>query len=192
MSSNTFNYREQLVSIFWDLDNTISNLYQMGFNIGLEEEWQDFKESIKEGDAIPIDLEYLRAIGHPTLKGIIEMIEILVETRNTLANINQLSEEELVLPEGVYETEVAEDQDGPHAHYLDVWVQGLFGDLINLFEAIWVLAHGTEPPTEMYDRFTENYYEGGLEIESDDENVRFLLDALNRVLFTNGGTEYYA
>ena len=192
MSPDTFNYRNQLISIFFDIDHTIANLFHMGFNIGLEEEWQDLKGSIQEGDPIPADLEYLKAINHVTLPGIIEMIEILVEARNSLSNINQLRDEELLPPELITEefTE-SDEQENRRSHYLDVWIEALFADLLTLFESLWELAHQTQLPDEMYDLFGQMYFEGGLAIESDDHNVCFLLEALNKVLKVNGRTEFY-
>jgi len=196
MTENTYNYREQILSIFLDLDQAVCNLFHMGFNIGLEEEWQDLKEAILGPDAIPVpmDLEYLQAINHPAIAGIIEMIKILAEARNSLENINLLTEDELSSPQQLLEdnkeTEGLKEEIN-RSNYLDHWIEGLYMDFMILFEGIWELEHQAKFPEKMYDAFNEMYFEGTQPFECSDQNTSLVLDALQRAMAVNRLTEFY-
>ena len=66
----------------------------------------------------------------------------------------------------------------------------LYSDLLSIYEALWELAFSEELPDKSYEHFLVRYYEGGLELASNDQNVKVVLDALNEVLLINGDTEY--
>ncbi len=194
MEANSFNYREQLVNIYYILNENVAELYRMAFTIGLEEEWPELKEAYKDGDLLPGHLDYLRLINHVTVPGLIEMIQILAIARESLANINMLTEEELEY-EDVVEDESAgeiEEAGGSNGrHYLDVFMSNIGINLMDFYEAIYVLASDGIYPDD-YDDFLDKYYVGGgIVIDSEDGNVTLLVEALNKVLEVNGRTEYY-
>ncbi|WP_256009781.1 hypothetical protein [Desertivirga xinjiangensis] len=191
MSENEFNYRQQLVELYHLLDDAALDFYSLGFSIGLEEEWQDWKVTLKDGDTLPIDIEIFKSLNHRAIPDIIKMIEILADARESLSNLNSLSEEELEVSDDPDSNNVSEEEHDRYLKtYLDYHKVEIFGDLNRVYEALWELAFSTEPPNELYDDFHENYYTGELQLASDDQNVQVVLEALNKVLVINRGTDY--
>ncbi|WP_207532968.1 hypothetical protein [Desertivirga arenae] len=194
MTTTISNYRKQLIKIYFCLDCAICNLFSMGFSIGLNEEWQDFKPAFDAGVDVEMDFAYLEAIKHPAVPDVIKIIHILLEVSETLVNMNKLTDEELVFPKELISEEGDDDDeedDNEDVDYLDRWLQGIFTDLLSVYEAIWILAHGNNPPMSEYDEFGAKYYDGGLKIDSEDENVKVLMQALNKVLALNGAINYF-
>ncbi|WP_256010308.1 hypothetical protein [Desertivirga xinjiangensis] len=191
---NQSEYRQQLIKMFHLLDYAAHEFYDLGFTIGLEEEWQDWKATLVDGDQLPVDLEILKALNHPAIPGVIRIIEILADARNSIANLNNLSDEELSISEDPdFDTESREQdlERNPYSRsYIEFFMSELHSDLLSIYEALWELAFSEELPDKSYDYFMMRYYEGGLELASDDQNVKVVLEALNEVLLINGQTEY--
>ncbi|WP_207420219.1 hypothetical protein [Desertivirga brevis] len=186
MNTITSNYLKPFIKLHTRLNNTINNLYYMAFSVGLQWEWQELKSEIKNRGWLPLDMAHLKVIEHPAVPGIIQMIEILEEAREKLAENNRVSKEEAKIS-----VEVGPIQDGwlsedySEEENIDMWQQNLFVDLLSIFEACWFMEHDCSPSMSVYDQFGKMYFEGSIEISSENEIVQPLIAALNEVLKVN-------
>mgnify|MGYP003577138810 CR=1 FL=1 len=190
MQENQFNYRQQLIEMYHLLDEAAVDFYSLGFDIGLKKEWQDFEATLESGEGIPIDIEYLKAINHPAIPSIITLVEILWEARDSVETLNNLSNEELALQmEAPAEPPAEPLSEGEIALLSNLYVDAdklhIFDDLGGIYTALWELAFTREAPGEVYFDFSRKYFEGGLELTTEDPNVQLVLEALNKVLLIN-------
>ncbi|WP_256010292.1 hypothetical protein [Desertivirga xinjiangensis] len=200
MKENQLNYRQQLVKLYYLLDEAAFSFYSLGFKFGLENEFQDLNAVWKDDEGIPIDLEYLKVIDHQDIPNIINIVEILWEARDSVESMNKLSKEDLVLlveppVEPLIESDdeplpddepVSEDETAIFSNFHSFFDKLIFfEDLVNIYLALWEIAFSKEAPSEVHRDFARRFFIGGLELNTDDQNVKVVLEALNKVVLLN-------
>ncbi|WP_207531796.1 hypothetical protein [Desertivirga arenae] len=188
-----FNYRQHLINIYHDLQYFIDELYIFGIRVGVKGELSDMQDIFEEDDEIPRDLNYLKGLESEVIAGFVRIIELLIKMQSSLVNLNALSEEELTEAEGYEsEEELEEENELPD---LGVYLNAqrfVYSELLHAFLATWMLAHQTEEvPETAISLFDDYFFEGKLELASEDANVQLLMEGINEILELNRDINYY-
>ncbi|WP_207424324.1 hypothetical protein [Desertivirga brevis] len=188
-----FNYRQHLINIHQDLQYFVNELYAYGLRIGEKGELSDMHKIFEVGDEIPGDLDILWALESEAVAGFVKIIESLFEIQASLVNLNALSEEELELSKELESEEDPEEEN--ELPDLGVYLNAqrfVYGELLNAFLATWQLAHQTEEvPESAISLFDDYFFDGKLELASEDANVQLLMEGINEILELNREINYY-
>lgn len=95
MNTTSLSYREQLFKLYWMLDDLVTNLHYMAFDVGMEEEWPNLKMNPNGGDEMPVTLKYLRKVNRRSADGILVMIKVANMAIKDFKSMNQFTQEEL-------------------------------------------------------------------------------------------------
>ncbi|WP_207420221.1 hypothetical protein [Desertivirga brevis] len=208
MEPNTEDYRMQLVTIYHRLFSMMVNLYRAGYQIAIKYEWKD----LKHDDGTPMKhsyrMEYLQTAENPLVQMVVKMIRIVDEGYAQVRFANNLSEKELY---GVETTDDDDSDDEDYDEELEVQnelelpedeelnkepkpecisepnyltvackvIPTLFIDIVYL--------SGKPLDPEIIEELNRNFLNGNLTLKSEDFNVHFLIDIVNRLMKTVSG-----
>jgi hypothetical protein len=209
MESDTNDYRKQLVGIYHRLFSMMVYLYDAGYQIALEDEWKDLKYSDGTSMKLPFEMDYLQTVEDEMVQMIVKMIRIIEEGYSQIRFANNLSEKELYGVESI-DDEESDDEDVDEELEFDddlefpedeelyeelkaacISEPDYFREACNFIPFLYcdvVLLSGRKFDSEIVERFKANYWNGTIKLKSDDFNVHFLIDMLNRLIRTMTGT----
>ena len=144
MREESFNYRKQLLVIYSWIQQAADELYCLGMNIAMKDELKDFNAILEDGDELPGDISYLKALKDERVVLIVQMIEELFACQNYLVNVNNLSGEDLVSLEDS-DNDAGEEESSEETQYVLAAAEvEIYGVCLALIVSIWQLAHQTE------------------------------------------------
>ncbi|WP_256011835.1 hypothetical protein [Desertivirga xinjiangensis] len=192
MQQQSFNYREQLITIFHCLQETVDGMYAHAFDLALSGELRFMNDVLEHGDEIPGDLNYLKALKCPVVNALVELIEDIFELQESMFNINALSLDDIMLPED--EPEVKMEEWEPQFELGPAWLEAsghTYGSLLVLYRLVWQLANESlDEPDEVIEKYERSFYEEDLCLTSLDANVNMILNTLNTILRKNRMIDY--
>jgi hypothetical protein len=194
MNDQVFNYRTQLIHIFYCLQDFADGTYANAFNLALNGELSSFREVIEDGDEVPGDLNYLKALESPAVQGMVKMIECVFSMQQSLLNLNALDPEQFELPEQSPGSDVDEEENAATEAFeppQDDYLLFAFTGQMDLFILTWQLANASvKVPDEVIQTFETHFFEGTLSLESSDSNVLVLINGINEILQINSSINY--